>query len=543
MTRRWTVPASSRSTWSMFLLGYIALLVMLDLCEDRARCAVRASPETFTQDPCQDTSKYLEVHYKCRPNEFESQTVCEGQEMKISCTKGDKIAVYSAMFGRSPNGSDQCPANKQGYIDCQDPGAVTEVRNKCQSKKMCRIQANESIFDNPCTVGIQKYLTVSYACVPRNILKDVPKKSTPKKKKKKKKKDRVTKVTTQTSETTSSQPAHDNISVSSFPNVYETYEQTVVTQNSLQKDPDEHDSDVKTVENTTAKDDIHPAPVMTTEPAVEEVSVVNEGGQEVYYKNTDDITTSDILSQNIKETKEEEVFHDGDKGVDEDGKETVDDVISQVNKETGSRDVQDTKGDHSKFAREDNHNLSLPTNYVSVPTTVVPSLLTNKVQGSTSAPASKQDLPPTYVTERNLTVLCVNYTKPVVRWAGPGRSKGDNFIGFLKDWFSIYHYLKIHQEKAILYFTLGVAFGIIVILVVVLIKVCCNFRRNIRARLDVSEPTHRSAHINNHSSLDAPMLEHSDSMDRIEVVRFSPRNTLRSLRSNSHNRDLVNYYG
>ncbi|CAL1540999.1 unnamed protein product [Lymnaea stagnalis] len=137
---------------------------MLDMCEDRVSCSVKASPETFTQDPCEGTSKYLEVHYKCRPNEYERQTVCEGDAIHISCNKGDGIAVYSAMFGRTPNGTDQCPANKHGYIDCQAAETVSEVRTQCHGKRNCAIQANESIFGDPCPMGTHKYLTVSYAC-------------------------------------------------------------------------------------------------------------------------------------------------------------------------------------------------------------------------------------------------------------------------------------------------------------------------------------------------------------------------------------------
>ncbi|KAK3801719.1 hypothetical protein RRG08_033903 [Elysia crispata] len=46
--------------------------VMIDLCEDMPRCSVLASPETFTQDPCAGTTKYLEAHYKCRPTVIQS---------------------------------------------------------------------------------------------------------------------------------------------------------------------------------------------------------------------------------------------------------------------------------------------------------------------------------------------------------------------------------------------------------------------------------------------------------------------------------------
>lgn len=47
-----------------------------------------------------------------------------------------------------------------------------------------------------------------------------------------------------------------------------------------------------------------------------------------------------------------------------------------------------------------------------------------------------------YVTERNLTVLCVNYTKTDVRWVQFVRPRDEFTIGFLRDWFSAIHYLQ-----------------------------------------------------------------------------------------------------
>lgn len=51
------------------LVNWSILQVLLELCEHQPRCQVRAESTTFRQDPCPATSKYLEVHYKCRPSE------------------------------------------------------------------------------------------------------------------------------------------------------------------------------------------------------------------------------------------------------------------------------------------------------------------------------------------------------------------------------------------------------------------------------------------------------------------------------------------
>ena len=111
-----------------------------------------------------------------------------------------------------------------------------------------------------------------------------------------------------------------------------------------------------------------------------------------------------------------------------------------------------------------------------------------------------------------------------------------------------------HQEKAVLYLVLGVCVGLILLLTSVLARVCYRMKRNTHAKLDMMEPTHSRNishlvnHMNHHSVLETPMLEHSDSIDRIEVVRFEPRGTMRSgyhstLHSDSGDRSLNNYYG
>jgi len=37
------------------------------LCNDRQRCQVPVSHDIFTEDPCPNIGKYLEVAYRCKP--------------------------------------------------------------------------------------------------------------------------------------------------------------------------------------------------------------------------------------------------------------------------------------------------------------------------------------------------------------------------------------------------------------------------------------------------------------------------------------------
>jgi len=41
--------------------------------------------------------------------EFKSKVVCEGERLRLGCKTGMHIAVYSAMFGRTPQGTLECP--------------------------------------------------------------------------------------------------------------------------------------------------------------------------------------------------------------------------------------------------------------------------------------------------------------------------------------------------------------------------------------------------------------------------------------------------
>ncbi|XP_043075098.1 protein eva-1 homolog C isoform X4 [Puntigrus tetrazona] len=86
-----------------------SLQKMLDECEDRRRCQVLVNSRLFGTDPCPTISKYLSVRYKCRPSEYKSKVVCEGERLRLGCKTGMQIAVYSAMFGRSQQGALECP--------------------------------------------------------------------------------------------------------------------------------------------------------------------------------------------------------------------------------------------------------------------------------------------------------------------------------------------------------------------------------------------------------------------------------------------------
>uniref|UniRef100_A0AAY5KMP5 SUEL-type lectin domain-containing protein n=1 Tax=Esox lucius TaxID=8010 RepID=A0AAY5KMP5_ESOLU len=143
-----------------------ALQKMLDECQDRRSCQVLVNSRLFGTDPCPSSSKYLVVWYKCRPNEYKSKVACEEERMKLNCKRGMQIAIYSAMFGRTQQGTLECPALHRGAptVDCQSDAALRVITGRCHGKQSCFIRASTREFGDPCYSGTRKYLSVIYTC-------------------------------------------------------------------------------------------------------------------------------------------------------------------------------------------------------------------------------------------------------------------------------------------------------------------------------------------------------------------------------------------
>lgn len=52
---------------------------------------------------------FISVCLLSHPDEYKSKVVCEEERMRLSCKQGMQIAVYSAMFGRTQQGTLECP--------------------------------------------------------------------------------------------------------------------------------------------------------------------------------------------------------------------------------------------------------------------------------------------------------------------------------------------------------------------------------------------------------------------------------------------------
>ncbi|XP_063079732.1 protein eva-1 homolog C isoform X2 [Engraulis encrasicolus] len=94
--------------------------------------------------------------------------------MRLSCKSGMQIAVYSAMFGRTQQGTLECPPNQRRApsVDCQSGSTLQVLTTRCQGRQGCSIRASSREFGDPCYAGTRKYLNVIYTCVPKKLLQE-----------------------------------------------------------------------------------------------------------------------------------------------------------------------------------------------------------------------------------------------------------------------------------------------------------------------------------------------------------------------------------
>ncbi|KAM8817923.1 protein eva-1 homolog C isoform 2-T2 [Rhynchonycteris naso] len=145
---------------------------VLDECQNQRACHLLVNSRVFGPDLCPGSSKYLLVSFKCQPNELKNKTVCEDQELKLHCHESKFLNIYFAAYGRRTQDRDVCAAEAQRLpaFDCLSYSALRVLSQRCYGRQRCRILVNNHHFGSPCLPGVKKYLTVTYACVPKNIL-------------------------------------------------------------------------------------------------------------------------------------------------------------------------------------------------------------------------------------------------------------------------------------------------------------------------------------------------------------------------------------
>lgn len=95
---------------------------------------------------------------KAKANLLRKERVCEGHKETIQCPVKQKIHVEYASYGRMKNGH-FCGAIVFN-TNCHADNSLNKVRENCEDKRNCLLEANNGIFGDPCW-GTQKYLEVS----------------------------------------------------------------------------------------------------------------------------------------------------------------------------------------------------------------------------------------------------------------------------------------------------------------------------------------------------------------------------------------------
>ncbi|XP_049820386.1 protein eva-1 homolog C isoform X6 [Aethina tumida] len=159
----------AQGTWGRYSL----LQTVVEACQKKRQCKFQTNPKTFGGDPCPGVRKYVEVAYKCRPYEFRSKVACENEKIQLKCNPNQRVAVYSASYGRTEYESIQCP-QPQGVPEetCLVSYATETVMHRCHGQRSCELTADSSTFGEICKDNSRKYLKVVYTCVPRKVLKE-----------------------------------------------------------------------------------------------------------------------------------------------------------------------------------------------------------------------------------------------------------------------------------------------------------------------------------------------------------------------------------
>lgn len=156
--------------------AFTTLQKLLSECQSHRNCQLPVNHLLFGKDPCPGTTKYLHVHYKCKPTEHKKHVVCEGETMILRCKPPRVLNIYAAVYGRSLGQTDTCPTRptrpRPPPFECLNHEAVHSVSQSCYGRQKCAVAVGNQTFRDPCFPGTRKYLSVVYSCVPLALLKE-----------------------------------------------------------------------------------------------------------------------------------------------------------------------------------------------------------------------------------------------------------------------------------------------------------------------------------------------------------------------------------
>nr|XP_034830609.1 uncharacterized protein LOC117987692 [Maniola hyperantus] len=154
------------------IMQYSLLQTVVEACQKKPQCEFSTKTKPGIIDPCPQVGKIVEVAYKCRPHEFHSRTVCEGETTELSCNPNTRLVIYDAQYGRVAHQSPSICALPPGAMDdtCSAPYALKTTMQICHGKQQCQIVADSKTFGSPCRPDTRANLRVLHTCVPLGVL-------------------------------------------------------------------------------------------------------------------------------------------------------------------------------------------------------------------------------------------------------------------------------------------------------------------------------------------------------------------------------------
>uniref|UniRef100_A0A8C5AI64 SUEL-type lectin domain-containing protein n=1 Tax=Gadus morhua TaxID=8049 RepID=A0A8C5AI64_GADMO len=118
-------------------------------CHGKSSCTFHAKKSKF-EEPCRETSKYMELAYKCECKQHEGVIsvlkVAYGRTDRQTCSEGRPPAQLA-----------------NTAFTCSSTTATSTVAKSCDGKRRCTVYALNSKFGDPC-YGTFKYLELAYTC-------------------------------------------------------------------------------------------------------------------------------------------------------------------------------------------------------------------------------------------------------------------------------------------------------------------------------------------------------------------------------------------
>uniref|UniRef100_A0A0K0F9G2 Protein eva-1 homolog C (inferred by orthology to a human protein) n=1 Tax=Strongyloides venezuelensis TaxID=75913 RepID=A0A0K0F9G2_STRVS len=152
-----------------------------ELCEGKRKCRITVKSSFVDRDPCPETSKYLQMSYKCKPISFEDQHFCDGTQLQLTCKTNKRLSIYSATWGINMNGigATKCASkfrtNNSGKTDVANDcliDVLPQVLKECHAKSNCAMAVNDYFLGSPCKNNGEKSLSIIYMCINDEVFSD-----------------------------------------------------------------------------------------------------------------------------------------------------------------------------------------------------------------------------------------------------------------------------------------------------------------------------------------------------------------------------------